>query len=61
MDAEDILDLLADPRFVSLTSVGGGWSLRHKIDETEGELRHGTLDRLLEIFAEVLCGEDEPN
>ncbi len=56
MTAEEILDLLADDRFVSLTN-GRGWTIRYVVRDVEGFMTDKTLDKLLERFREFLDTE----
>lgn len=53
MDAEEILNLLADDHFISLTN-GRGWTLRYVFNAVEGFMHDGTLDNLLRRFADML-------
>jgi len=56
MDAEEILNLLADDRFISLTN-GPYWVIRYVVREVEGSMKDKTLDKLLERFREFLDTE----
>ncbi len=53
MSAEQILNLLADDRFISLTN-GRGWTIRYVVRDVEGFMQDDTLDKLLERFEEFL-------
>lgn len=57
MTAEDILNLLADDRFVSLTN-GAGWTIRYVIRDVECFVHNDTLDKLLDRFQELLDTEN---
>lgn len=56
MDAEEILNLLADDRFISLTN-GRGWTIRYVVRDVEGFMTDKTLDKLLDKFREFLDTE----
>jgi hypothetical protein len=55
MDAEEILNLLADDRFISLTN-GPYWVIEYKVRDqfAEGSMKDKTLNKLLERFRELL-------
>ncbi len=62
MNAEEILETLADDKFISLNNNGSHWSIKFKgtgaVDSID-MISDKSLDRLIEIFAMMLEADAE--